>query len=147
MLIEQIRHYFAYLFLQHEFQPVVETHYDSFGNWLVVLASKEYKIRFTQDRGEIDIAVGPNQAFVNSDWETGPWFNLSLIVYFLTNTAQMLKPGHSKPGSMDEQLDRFSKIFSIYKDSIRDLMAADNFKESEQSLKLLEPQWRQQLWS
>jgi hypothetical protein len=116
VMSNEIRRYFPCLFGQGEFQLISETHFESFANWAVVFASQEYCIRFMQDRSEVDIAIGP--ACPQPNWEFGPWFNLSHVLYYLTKGKLLWNNNTEELGSLAEQLTTLSNVYCTYSKDI-----------------------------
>jgi hypothetical protein len=144
-VVEEIRKQFSYLFDIYNFNVVSEVHFQSFGNWVVVLASKEYHIRFFQDRGYLDIALGPNHPQL--DWESGPWFNLDLILSIVSDGKDDLSKVKKVFNNLSQQLTELSNAYQPYSESINQLFSQNVYKENEQKLLVANKQWHEQIWN
>ena len=82
-VIEQIETHFFYLFDEYGFRVFSSTiWHESFGNWVVVLLSDGFRITLFHDRGDVTLLVGP--LWSPPGWQAGPWYDLPLVVEFLT---------------------------------------------------------------
>lgn len=140
-IVEQIKKYFRYLFDESGFTVVSETYFDSFGNWVVVLASDDCRLRFFQDRGEVSIAVSP--LWSPPGWQAGPWFDLPIVTAYLTQGQYTWEYA---PGSTEQQLERLAGILRPYCDQICAMFRKEVFPEKEEELRGLETQRSKRLW-
>jgi hypothetical protein len=140
-VVDQIRKYFDYLFDANGFEVISETYFQSFGNWVVVLQSDDCRIRFLQDRGEVSIAVGP--VWSPPSWNAGPWFDLSIVIAFLTPKKEILE---RRLGNTDQQIEYLADTFRTYCDQICELFREDTFRQERDKLELLRDQSEEQYW-
>lgn len=140
-VVEQVRKYFAYLFDDYDFDVISDTHFQNFGNWVVVLRSNDCRIRFFQDRGEVSVAVGP--LWSSPGWQAGPWFDLTVITAFLTQGKSTVEYESGKTG---RQLKRLANILRPYCDEICELFQEKVFQQKRVELELLRDQLDEQFW-
>lgn len=144
MVTETIRKSFAFLFDKYHFKIASETYFDSFGNWIVVLASDDYCVRLSQDRGYIDVAIGP--LCQQSSWETGPWFNLDMVLLFVSEGKDSLDGIKVEFGNLSQQLKELAKAYQPYSQSICETFRAGAFQSNQEKLRLFEKHWTERLW-
>jgi len=137
-----IRRKFAYLFQEYKFDIIFERYFDSFGNWVIVLVSRDCRVRFFQDRGEITISIGP--LWSPPGWEAGPWFDLFLVLEYLTKRTSVW--GY-QPGSMSQQLDYLSATLRPYCSQLYELFNPDSFSATEAELRLLKEKRDKEFWN
>lgn len=138
-VMDQIRKYFDYLFDANGFEVISESYFQSFGNWVVVLQSDDCRIRFLQDREEVSIAVGP--VWSPPGWNAGPWFDLSIVIAFLTREKEILE---RRLGNTDQQIEYLADTFRSYLDQICELFREDTFRQQRDKLELLRDQSEEQ---
>lgn len=141
VVMDQIKELFHYLFEDYGFTVFSETYFESFGNWVIVLLSNGCRIRFFEDRGEVSIAVGP--LWSPADWQAGPWFDLPIVIAYLTNEKDTWE---YKSGSTAEQLERLAGLLRPSCDQICELFEEDVFQQRRRELESLEKQRYNQLW-
>jgi len=141
-IADDIRKYFPFLFNVHGFTVTSETHFESFGNWVVVLESKECRLRFFQDRGEVTIAVGP--LWPPSGWQSGPWFDLSVVIRYITQGKDQWE---YEGDSTDEQLKRLAAKLRPYCSQICRLFQKEVFQEKQQELQEVQAQLEEEFWN
>lgn len=139
--LEQIRKYFGYLFDEYGFNVVAETHFESFGNWVVVLQSDDCRIRIIQDREEISVALGPLWSIPG--WQAGPWYDLAVITAFLTQGNSTVE---YRSTTTDRQLEQLAEVLHSRYDQIRELFQGETFRQRQAELELLRDQFNEQIW-
>lgn len=143
VILNKIKTIFHYLFDDYGFAVIAETYFESFGNWAVVLQSGDCcRIRIFQDRGEIFIALGP--LWSPPSWNAGPWFDLTVIVAFLTQGKDILEYELGKP---DWQLERLADRLRPYMEQICELFRENVFEQKREALELLQEQMNEQIWA
>jgi hypothetical protein len=140
--VDQIREFFGYLFDDFGFRVISETHFESFSNWVVVLQSEVCRIRIFRDRGEVSIAVGP--LWLPPGWQAGPWFDLTVLISFLTNGKYTLE--HAV-GDTSQQLKRLADVFHLYYDQVCELFQEQVFQQKKGELELFREQMNEQIWN
>ena len=141
MIMGPIKKHFHYLFEDYDFTVFSETYFESFGNWVVVLLSDDFRIRLFEDRGDVTLAVGP--LWSPPGWQGGPWHDLTRITAFLTQGKDIWE---YKRGTTDEQLQRLAGILRPYCDQIRELLQEEVYQQNKEKLRRVGEQLRDQLW-
>jgi hypothetical protein len=126
-----------YKYLMRDFGFVkVEEHYDAraFGNFYITLSSKEFMLRYVNDRSYLTIEIAGHL-------EPSKWYYLSFIKNFIYCPESI----NSDDQSIDnitriEELDRFLRTdFGL----ISDLFSNDNYVDTRQKIdKLLKEQFK-----
>lgn len=142
MIVEQISKHFRYLFNDYGFNVISETHFESFGNWVVVLASDDFRIRLFEDRGEVTISVGP--LWSPPGWQAGPWYDLTFTIEFLTQGKDLFE---YEGGKTEQQLERLAGVLRAYCDQIHELFQEEVFRQKQEELELLVEQRLDQFWN
>ena len=142
-IVDQIKKHFDYLFIEYGFQIISETHFESFGNWAIVLQSDACRLRFFNDRGEVFIAASP--LWSPPSWQAGPWYDLASIVAFLTQGKEKLEL-EPKLGEIEQQLMQATEVFRIYCDQIIESFREDTFQKNQSELELFKDQLDEQYW-
>lgn len=117
---ELIQLHFDYLFKDYGFFIVSETHFESFGNWIVVLSSHLFRVHFLMDRGSLDLKLGP--LWSSPDWKSGPWHSLGVVIEFLTDSQDTDELTLDR---VDVQMERLSEKLYRYFDQIQHLFHVD----------------------
>ena len=141
----EIRRCFPYLFNLYNFKVISETHFESFGNWVVILGSDDYCIRLLQDRGYTDMALGPSRPQPN--WDTGPWFNLDLVLSFVSGGSENLSKLQQPFNNLTQQLAELSRAYQPYSEAIKDIFKQDSYSGNEERLRAAQKQWQDQVWT
>jgi hypothetical protein len=146
---DQIKQHFLFLYDEYGFSTSFEEYYpDVFGNWLVLLESRTCKIRFTLDRGQVLVGVGPTG--FDDDW-----YDLSVTTAYLerfTGSGEWtyeIPKGPINTASIDRQLSRLAVILRKHLDSIIQLFDQVAYNKNKQDLvefrKKRAEQWRKRL--
>ena len=112
-IVEDIRHYFGFLF--DKGYKVREVRYfpESFGNWYVLLESSKYFIRIDYDRSYISILFDPEKA--NGRHQIG----LETLIYYLSKGKHFVGYFEGNPAwGKNKQLERLAGLLSEYHDQI-----------------------------
>lgn len=136
-----IQQKFTYLFQECKFSIDFEKSFDSFGNWVVVLVSEDCRLRFFQDRGEITVSIGP--LWNPPSWEAGPWFDLFLVLEYLTKRTDERRYQFD---SMYQQLEYLSSVLHPHCSQACELFKPDVFSIKESELRLLEKKRNKAFW-
>jgi hypothetical protein len=128
-----VENYFGFLLKDYGFRVIHQEEYPEHqGNALVVLESNTCRVRFTTERGQVFMDLGPRDAPTRwRDTTPNVWFDLMTVIAFLTNGAQRLQ---YDTGALDAQMQRLSKLFQPYAKQAFDLFAAGNFKKNQATL-------------
>jgi hypothetical protein len=141
-IADEIRRRFQYLFDEHSFVLGSERHFESFGNWAVVLQSDTCgRIRIMQDRGEVFLALGPQWSPLS--WDAGPWYSLDVVVQYLSGGLDRFE---STLGRTDEQLGRLAERLRPYIDAACKLFQGDTFEASTGELDALRQKIEDETW-
>ena len=140
-IVDEIRKRFRFLFDAHGFALASEICFDSFENWVVVLKSKECRLRIFQDRGEVTIAVGP--LWSPSGWQSGPWFDLAIVIRYVSQGKDQWE---YEGGNTDEQLKRLAEKLRPYCQQICWLFREDVFPEKRQELEKMQAKLDREFW-
>jgi hypothetical protein len=141
-IANEIRRRFDYLFSEHGFAFGIERHFDSYGNWAVVLQSGECgRIRIMQDRGEVLLALGPQWSPL--DWDSGPWYGLDVVARYLSGGRDGFAP---TLGQTDEQLERLAERLRPYIDQACSLLQEDSFEAKQGELDFLRQSIEDEVW-
>jgi hypothetical protein len=139
---ERIEEFFGYLFKDYNFTVFSETYFESFSNWVIVLLSDSCRIRFLEDRGEVSIAIGP--PWSPASWQAGPWFDLLIVIAYLTNGEDIRT---YESGNTTQQLEGLGSLFRQYCNQICELFREDVFQKKQGGLREVEEKWQNQLWA
>lgn len=131
---ELVNRRFRYLMDEYGFSVIHEEYYPrDFGNSLIVLQSKECRIRILKEKGEVFIDAGPLWAPV--DWASNAanlWFDLSLVTQFLTRGADKWTYDHFDSlvgqSSVDAQLARLADALRPYWDRVCTFFRKESFE-------------------
>lgn len=140
-IVETIRRYFGFLFAKREFTVITECYFDSFDNWVVVLESKDCRIRFFQDRGEVTIAFGP--VWSPPNWQSGPWYDLRVMIRYITQGNEQWE---YQGGSTEEQFEHLAKKLRRFWQQICQLFRDDIFPQEQQVLQKIQEEMDDEFW-
>ena len=133
--VEKIKAHFSFLFGSGFLIADKEFSSQSFGNWIIVLHSKSLLVRFIQDRGCVDIEIGP-------PWETtavnsaGHFLELRLLIDYLNNKPlTVLTPPASQ--DIDDQLSNLSLLLVANIEEIISFFNAEDYLQKEKEIKAL----------
>jgi hypothetical protein len=133
--VEIIRTHFHFLFNKGFLIANKVFDGQSFGNWIVVLHSKVLLVRFIQDRGDVDIEIGPpwESTAVNS---TGHFLELRLLIdYINKRSLTVLTP--PVPRDIDDQLSNLSSMLATNIEEIISFFNAEDYLQKEKEIKAL----------
>ena len=129
-------HLYQALINDFDFIKVEEKYYpQSFGNFLVTLSSKEFLLRYVNDRSQLSIEIA-------SYSEPSRWYDLSCVRNFIYHPDSINPDDSSKDNATRiEELNRFLiKDFDL----ISDLFNSANYTNTRQKIdKLLREQFNQ----
>ncbi len=140
--VEQIQHYFGYLFRDHGFAFAEEQYFSSFGNWVVVLKSERCAcIRITQDRGEVFTDLGP--MWWRDRPVDGPWFSLDIVIRLLTVGRKGFKFSSDRA---EERLQESANVLREYIDPVCVLFQPSEFERHLEELETLRREIDEEIW-
>lgn len=142
MVTELIHKHFSYLFTELGFKLISEIHFEHFDNWVIVLGSSEFCIRFLQDRGEITLALGPWTS--NPSWDANHWYDIRIIIAYTTHDAIQKESKEQDLVDKDQQLARLSELFSTYQNEIINIFKRTEFKKYEKDIDFFSQEWTEQ---
>lgn len=128
-----IRKYFHYLFDEYGFTMIDVRHFNSYSDWVAVLASNKCRLRFIEDRGTVMLAVGP--LWDPLGWEAGPWFELPIVTAYLNQGIFTWE--YDQLGPTEPQLRSLADLLRPYIDQICTMFSPDNFPKHEDNLRRL----------
>jgi hypothetical protein len=150
---QQVRERFSYLMDDFGFSVIHEEYYpQSFGNALVVLESKDCRIRVLLEKEQVLVDVGPLSA--PEEWSSHApdyWFGLTYVTALLAPEAEPMAyqfPDTSldRNARIDRQLVRLAGILRPYCDQIARRFCPESFQSTqEELLQLQEKQVREWL--
>jgi hypothetical protein len=136
-----IKQYFDFLINEYGFEVVIEEIGTSFDWCILVLKSKICCVRFSRDKGDVIIEVGPISALnrINGGKKDG-WFFLNTIINFFNKTYKFERSlfGNiftKKEKKMELQIRYLSKQFEKYKEQIFELFNQGTFEKRKVELK------------
>lgn len=139
---DMIRHWFCWLFDDYGFTLVTEQHFESFGNWAVVLQSDKCgRIRIMQDREEVFLACGPQWSPVS--WDVGAWYSLDTVVRYLSNGEDQFDP---VLGETEQQMKRLAEVLQRYMSPACILFQGDVFWVKKCELDALQQMIEDEIW-
>jgi len=146
VLLNRVLHHFGYLMNEYGFSVVSQGYdYDKpFGSRIVVLQSKECRVRFARDRGQVDIAAATLS-------RPEDWFDLAIITAYLMGEDRVqweyIAPDHSlNPAArMDKQVRRLADILKPYWEQIIALFRQENFEQKIDDLDAFIVRWNTQI--
>jgi hypothetical protein len=114
-IVERVKTEFGYLFDYYDYRVIAHKVFDNSGNWIVVLQSPSAgRFLAMQDRDEIILAFGPDGPSTKA---TGvPWFDLAVVVEYLSQGKDMVDPVSGHP---QHQLAQLAGILLPYMDQVR----------------------------
>ncbi len=143
--IALIQKHWPYLFQQYGFSVIHQEYYpEHSGNALVVLQSRDERLRFIYERGQVFVDAGPLTAPENwSSTTPHQWFDLVTLTAFLSNGQDHWQYG---TGEVDAQLQKLSAKFKPYADRIFDLFRPANFARTQTELAAYADRLAQARW-
>ncbi len=142
-IAEQIVNNFDYLIHDHGFAVASERHFESFGNWIIILQSDNCgRIRISQDRGEVFLDLGPQR--FQSGLETGPWFNLDLVVRYLTASREGFETSLE---TQELQMQKLASALHKYIDQACLLFQSNEFDRHQAELETLRGTLERAVWN
>jgi len=127
-VVKQIRKYFDFLY-DRGFETTYKF-YDrkAFGNWIVILRSEKYFIRFVQDRGAIFLQIGPRWGL--QELKSSNLTDVDVLVPYI-KTRDFDFHIRSISEDKNEQLQRLRLLFLDNFDEIFAFMSRANFDEEK----------------
>ena len=110
---------------------------------MIVLQSDDCRLRFFKDRGEVFIAASPHWS--PPSWQAGPWYDLAVIVAFLTQGKEKLEL-EPKLGEVEQQLIQLTTVLRLHCDEIVELFRSNTFQQKQSDLELFKDQLNDQFW-
>ena len=134
---ELVKKYFHYLFSEYGFTIIDVKYFEDFSNWVAVLTSDKYRLRFLEDRGTVTLAIGP--LWDPPGWDAGPWFDLSFVIAYLNQEPFAWDYDVLAPA--EPQIERLSHVLRPYMDQICTVFSPDAFPEHHDELRRLWDKW------
>jgi hypothetical protein len=134
-VLHYIEKYFGFLY-NHGFQ-IVNQQFDnqSFGNWIVIFQSEKCILRFIQDRGDINIEVGPPSSSIELVVRQNFTDLDQLVDYIKKKDISIFSSNTSK--DIDLQLKRLSTLLSSEYSEVIEFINNDNFLEEKEKIRQL----------
>jgi hypothetical protein len=131
LFCDQVEKHFRYLIDKHGFSVVKKKPYDS-QYAMIVLQSKECRIRVLREREDIFVHAGPPSA-------TEEWYDLGTLIAYLTRGTEQVEfevPDYDDYNARIEwQVKRLADIFHTYYIQICDLFRKETFDKERADLK------------
>jgi hypothetical protein len=125
-----VREAFGFLFDEYEYEILNTTEFASYGNWLVVLAAPASgRMLVLQDRDEIIVASAPPTTGTSAT--DGPWFDLGVVLEYLSSGEQRLS---RMPGDPGAQLAGWAAALRPRMTEISQLFGTDLFETARMDL-------------
>ncbi len=128
-----VKVHFPYLFDEYGFSVIDIRYFDSFTNWVAVVVSKRCRIRFFEDRGGVELAIGP--LWDPPGWQAGPWFDLPAVLAYLNHGVFTWDYGPT--GRTGPQLERLSAALHPQMGLICAIFSPENYPKHEAALRRL----------
>ena len=137
---DQVKQHFRFLIDDYQFSVIEERYYpDAFGDCLVLMQSRDCRVRVGLDRSVVFISVGSLAA---ADLDSpSSWFDLMIVTAFVTQGSQQEPLVYELPddsldpaAKTDWQLSRLSKILRPNWENILQLFSHDVFEKKQQEL-------------
>jgi len=123
--IQKIEEYFSSFLTSGFYLTKSKTDRKGFGNWVVVLQSKQCLIKFIQDRGSVSALIGP--AWASKDpFELEHFFELYLLIDFNNKNQSIVFPPKYDEYDIDKKLRGLSIIL---KENFHDLVLILNSED------------------
>jgi len=138
---DQVKERFCYLVQDYGFSVIHEEYYpESYGNAIVVLQSKDCRVRVLLEREQVLVEVGP--LWAPEDWSSHAsdlWFDLTDITAFLTQGTDRWEyyfPDTSLDHAyrIDRQLIRLAGILRPYCGRVFRLFRPEVFQQKQEEL-------------
>jgi hypothetical protein len=130
--INLIRQHFSFLF-DDGFVVIYSEDPKAFGNWLVILRSGKFTVKFREDRGQVMLACGPLTAPVG--WDHHQYCDLEILIGFLKNDPKV-DFREPFPYDLSAQLERLAKKMIPYYDKITEFCQSDIFSAHQKDLEI-----------
>lgn len=134
--IQLIRSNFVFLF-ERGFK-IVNKMYNSqaFGNWIVVLRSKECIVRFIQDRNDIQMEIGPSWASSEISPSKG-FVGVDLLLEYIENGRIISVTTKESQTDLNTQMQKLAAVFAAHYDELLTFVNRDDFSEELEKIKSL----------
>ncbi len=137
---DQVKQHLQFLIDDYQFSILEERYYpEAFGDCLVLMQSRDCRIRVVLDRSQVFIDVGP--LAISALDSSSSWFDLMVIVAFVTQGSSQEPLIYEYPddalapdAKTDWQLSRLSRILQSNWESILNLFSQDVFERKQQEL-------------
>jgi hypothetical protein len=131
--IQLIKSHFHFLF-DRDFE-IINKKYDNkaFGNWLVVLKSKECVVRFIKDRTNIDVEIGPSWASTELS-PKGHFVGLQNLIAYIENKPVSLYRTDDRYLDVNAQMQRLAALFSSHYNELISFVNRDDFSEQKEKI-------------
>jgi hypothetical protein len=128
-LLDIVKRSFSYLFSERSFQVTENTASPYFDNAMVVVASDDFALRFTRDRGSISVDISSPGAYT-------PWFQLSLIQNLVCGGDLL------RVIELDEKASFLRDNYSV----VKAMLSERNIEATAQQLKDLQRERARRMW-
>jgi hypothetical protein len=120
-IVEDIRHYFGFLFDKGYTIREVRYFRESFGNWYILLEASKYFLRIDCDRSYISVLLDPEKE--NGRQQIG----LETLIYYLSKGKHFVGYLEGNPAwGKNKQLERLAGLLREYHDQIIRLFEIDS---------------------
>lgn len=138
-IVEKVQNGFSYLFNEYGYQVAAYSLFDNSGNWLVILQSVCCgRMLVLQDRGEVIVALGPQ-----AETTEGPWFDLAVVLEYLSQGQQMLERSLGDP---DRQISRLAGELRPYMRQVSTLFVGPAFESARADLDFIGERREEEIW-
>jgi len=112
--------------------------YDSqaFGNWIIVLRSKECVVRFIQDRNDIQMEIGPSWASSEISPSKG-FVGIDLLFEYIKNGRIISVAAKESQSDLNTQMQKLAVVFASHYDELLTFVNRDDFSEEFEKIKSL----------
>ena len=161
--INLIKKHFDFLMEKYGFSIIYSDYsFETFGNCMVVLESKDCRIRIEKERGQVFLSIAlrcipyicSKDVSLESfrQWQK-QWYDLSHVTSFLTQGPNQVnwkyklpEPGFDEKTCIERQMVRLTRILEPYWNRIIELFQEESFKKKQKELdefirKLAEEKW------
>ena len=134
--VQLIRSNFGFLF-ERGFE-VVNKMYDrqTFGNWIIVLRSKECIVRFIQDRNNMQMEIGPSWASSEISPSKG-FVDIDLLLEYIENGRIISVTTKESQTDLNTQMQKLAAVFAAHYDELLTFVNRDDFSEELEKIKSL----------
>lgn len=147
---DQVKKQFRFLIDDFQFSISEELSFPNvFGNCLVLMQSKDCRIRVVLERGQVFIDVSPLST--SAPDLSSSWFDLMVIAAFVAQGSPQERLAYAQPDDslgpearIDWQLSRLSGILRSNWENILDLFSQDTFEKKKQELADFRRKWAEE---